>query len=129
MSADSEDSGKTNEPPDELSITTTLNLLTEQRRRLIIDTLQQNEPPLAVADLAKEVTIRENDTSMPEVDDDEVLRTYMSLYHNHIPRLVDAEVVEYEQERDVVGLSKHSEQVADVLSAISDSELRNEESA
>ncbi|GAA0232047.1 hypothetical protein GCM10009000_054250 [Halobacterium noricense] len=110
-------------------MTTALNLLTEQRRRLVIDSLLENEQTLALADLAKEVTVRENGTSMPKVDEDEVLRIYSSLYHNHIPRLADAGVVKFERERELVGLGKNSERMTDALSAVSDGELKNGESA
>ncbi|WP_423986717.1 DUF7344 domain-containing protein, partial [Haladaptatus sp.] len=41
-------------------------------------------------------------------------------YHNHIPRLSEHGVVEYEQERDLVGLSDDTGPVTDLLSVLAE---------
>ncbi len=66
---------------------------------------------MALADLADEVAVRENDSRITDIPADEVKRTYLSLYHSHIPKLADARVVQYDQERDTVSLSECADEL------------------
>jgi hypothetical protein len=88
-------------------------ILAHQRRRYALYELQHHERPLALADLADEVAVRENETALAAVPAVEVKRIYMTLYHTHIPKLADADLVRYNQERDMVTLTNsanHREQ-------------------
>lgn len=87
----------------------------DRRRRCALHCLHQFEGPLALADLAEEVAVREHDASITEISAEEVKRIYMSLYHDHIPELEDASVVHYDQDRDVVALSENRAQLAQHL--------------
>lgn len=60
---------------------------------------------MTLADLADEVAEREAGASLSAVSAEEVLEVYLSLYHSHVPKLVEARMVEYSQERDLVALS------------------------
>ncbi|WP_323192611.1 hypothetical protein [Halostella sp. PRR32] len=80
-------------------------LLSSQRRRYVLHSLKEYENPLALADLAKEVGIRETDGANSEVSVEEVKRISISLYHTHIPKLRDANIVQYDKETDIVTLS------------------------
>jgi hypothetical protein len=59
---------------------------------------------ISLPDVADEVATDEGNVRIVEVDPDAVLDIYLSLYHDHVPRLVDAGLVEYDQERDLVAL-------------------------
>lgn len=79
------------------------------RRRYALRELQRYENPMALADLADEIATQENETSITDISAEEVKRIYMSLYHTHIPKLEEADLVHYKQERDAVTLTKHVE--------------------
>ena len=79
-----------------------------RRRRDVLYCLRQYENPMALADLASEVAARENDTIVADVPGEEIQRVHTSLYHSHVPRLVDLGLVEYDQGRDVVALVEHA---------------------
>ncbi|MGA9400464.1 DUF7344 domain-containing protein [Haladaptatus sp.] len=120
MVADSRTETSATRPPGELSVDTVLRLVANRRRHLVIDRLKQHDLALTLADLAEEVAVAENDVRLPDIDEQEVLHVYLSLYHNHIPRLSEHGVVEYEQERDLVELSDDTGPVTDLLSVLSD---------
>lgn len=77
-------------------------LLTVDRRRLALQVLQAFDEPITLADLAEEVAIRERDAPITDVSGETVAAIYHSLYHTHVPRLADADIVEYDQDRDMV---------------------------
>jgi predicted transcriptional regulator len=79
------------------------DLLADARRRRLL-TLVGEHRELALPDVADEVAIDERDASIVDIDPDTVLDVYLSLYHDHVPRLVEAGLVEYDQERDLVAV-------------------------
>jgi len=48
------------------------------------------------------VAIRETGHNVADIPAEQVQKVYLSLYHDHLPRLVDAGLLEYDQERDLV---------------------------
>ncbi len=86
-------------------------VLSSQRRRFALHCLQKYGGPMALADMADEIAVWENDTDIADISPEEVKRIYVSLYHTHVPKLEDADIVEYSQERDMVALSENAEQV------------------
>lgn len=75
------------------------------RRRQAVSCLRNHESSITLADLADEVAVRENGTPLTEIAPEEVKHVYMSLYHSHVPKLEDANVVEYIQSEDLIELS------------------------
>lgn len=86
------------------------DVLGHHRRRYALQCLREYENPMALADLADEVAVREYDAPLPEIDAETVKEVYVSLYHAHIPKLADADHVLYYQGRDSVALTDHAEQ-------------------
>lgn len=93
--------------PDSLDIV--VEVLSDQRRRSTLACLKKYDTSLALADLAEEVAIREYDATITEIAAGDVKRVYMSLYHQHIPKMTALDVVQYDQESDVVALNETSE--------------------
>jgi len=81
----------------------TETLLSERRRRYLLYCLHLYANPLRLPDIAHQVTVWERPDS-PEVCMNERLKAYMSLYHDHLPKLTSADVVRYEQDEDMVEL-------------------------
>lgn len=107
--------GVTNSPPSSLSTTTLFDVLANQRRRYAIHALKEHETPIALADLADEVAVRENEISSPEVPAEDVKRVYASLWHAHIPKLVDGGIIECHRDRRTVALAENAEQLEPYL--------------
>lgn len=80
------------------------DLLADGRRRAAYFTLVTHEA-LSLPDLADEVAVAERGRTLSNIDPDDVLQVYLSLYHTHVPKLADAGVAEYEQEDDYVALT------------------------
>lgn len=91
-------------PSGSLPTDTAFELLAHRRRRTALRCLSDHAPSISLADLAEEVAVRETGRSLPDIDPDEVLQVYLSLYHVHIPKLTEAAVIEYVQDRDLVTL-------------------------
>ena len=77
-------------------------LLADQRRRLFLDVVTTHNEELTLADAAEEVAEREAGRSVVELSPERIKEVYISLYHDHLPRLLEAGLLEYEQERDLV---------------------------
>jgi DNA-binding transcriptional ArsR family regulator len=90
------------DPP--ISADTLLDLLANVRRRHAVATLVRHDS-LSLADLADEVAIAERDELLSNIDADDVLKVYLSLYHTHIPKLAATGLVEYDQRDDYVALA------------------------
>jgi len=93
------------------SLDTYFRLLSNQRRRHVLDCLQEYRNPMALSDLADEVAVREYETRITEIPAEEVTDIYVSLYHVHVPKMQDAGLVEYDQDRDLVSLVDDGEEL------------------
>lgn len=74
--------------------------LGHHRRRYLLRCLQEFDTPLALADAADEVAVREKECSITEISADEVKQIHLSLYHARVPELEAAGLVQYHQDRD-----------------------------
>ncbi|WP_276301724.1 DUF7344 domain-containing protein [Halorussus lipolyticus] len=96
------DSLESGDPP--VSTDALLELLSEFRRREALRTLVRHDD-LSLPDLADEVAIEERDELLPNIDPDDVLEVYLSLYHTHVPKLAAGGLVDYDQDDDYVALT------------------------
>lgn len=78
------------------------DLLAHPHRRAVLACLAHHQTPIALADLADEVAVQEYDTRLAAIPAETVKRTYLSLYHTHIPKLEVAGLVTYNQDQDQV---------------------------
>lgn len=94
------------------------SILSDERRRYALYCLQEHRQPMALADLADEVARLEYDErSLATIPAEDVKRVYMSLYHNHVPKMADANVLEYDQDSDAIRLT-HEITVVDLEDVI-----------
>ena len=77
--------------------------LAHARRRYLLYCLHLYSNPMRLADVAEQVLVWERDDE-PEDYLRERLYTYNDLYHEHLPVLREAGLVEYDQREDVVRL-------------------------
>ena len=79
-----------------------VHVLAEHRRRLTLAVVREYDQALTLPDVADEVAEREHDRPLRELSAETVAEVYISIYHDHLPRLVEAGLLEYDQERDLV---------------------------
>lgn len=77
-------------------------VLSHSRRRAAISLLSEFGPSVKLPVLAEEIAAFEHDGPRDEQFEELRLQVYMTLYHNHVPRMQDAGLLEYHQERDLV---------------------------
>lgn len=101
-----------------LSLSEVIGLLADSRRRHAIDRLRNVDGSIGLADLADEVATAEHGTIISEIPAEEVKLVYLDLYHSHVPKLAEADVVEYSQESDRIGLSVGADRLTSYLEAV-----------
>ncbi|QLG27432.1 hypothetical protein HUG10_07665 [Halorarum halophilum] len=75
--------------------------LADTRRRAALSCLQKHQT-VFLPDLAEHVAEQERGTDVTTISEEWVRDVYFSLYHKHVPRLEEANLVQYEQSDDVV---------------------------
>lgn len=105
-----------------LSTDTIYDLLADRRRRYLLYCLYRYTNPVALPRVADCVTEWELSTPADEVPD-ERLRVYMSLYHDHLPKLGEAGVIEYSQTDDTVALAPPADRLKPHLERTAESDL------
>lgn len=93
------------ESTEPLSQDLVFDLLSSPRRRFVLYYLRTETGPIELTALADEVAAWEYDTPIEELTDQERKRAYVSLYQTHIPKLSDADIVEYDTESGEVELA------------------------
>ena len=84
-----------------------LKALANKRRRLAVYCLSEHRT-LALADLAEQVVEHEG-RSVQTVSARYTTEVYFSLYHTHVPKLVEAGLASYSQDHDLVSSTEQLE--------------------
>lgn len=95
-----------------------ISLLGDRRRRAVLECLVENTQAIALADLAEDIAAREHEASRTEIPEETIQRIATSLYHVHVPQLVDAGVVEYDRDRDQIRPSERTGRIQRALAVI-----------
>ncbi|TYL35996.1 hypothetical protein CV102_24915 [Natronococcus pandeyae] len=96
-------------PIDEL-----LSALSHRRRRDVLYALSENEVT-DVDSLATTIAAREADLPPEQIDDDEREPVLIDLYHNHLPKLADHNLVEYDSRSGAVRWTPLSDDLEQIL--------------
>lgn len=91
-----------------LSVDLVHELLKNERRRFVLDHLERAEGPVTMRDLSEAIAARENDKPVAAVTAAERKRVYVGLHQSHLPKLAEAGVVEFDEERDRISLGEHA---------------------
>lgn len=84
------------------SLTRLFDALSDPHRRDALYSLKASAKPVALADLATDIAEQETKRTDGELPADKRKQVRTALRHNHIPRLVDAGLVEYDPEKRTV---------------------------
>lgn len=91
------------------------HLLQNERRRAVIRYLRDVDGTVSMRDIAEQVAAWEHDTSIAALDSDERQRVYIPLYQNHLPKLDEEGVIEYNQSRGTVERTSVADQLETYL--------------
>lgn len=87
------------------SLDALFEVLSDRRRRILLELLRTTDAPIALADAVREVLEREHETQFGELSDEIVEDVHVSLHHVHVPKLVTAGLVEYDADRRTLELA------------------------
>lgn len=93
-------------------------LLAKQRRRLTLRILQESATSLTTVEVAER--IREREYENPSAEDLHAI--HLALYHNHLPRLEDADVVWSDQNEGTVHPGPNFDVLVQVLERVPEEE-------
>lgn len=92
--------------------------LGSRRRRYVLSLLSDRSVPMALADVAIDVTSWELDADRDELSNEAIRSVEISLYHTDGPVLADAGLLKYDPEKRTIELTDLGRDVADDLPAI-----------
>ncbi|SEP90741.1 DUF7344 domain-containing protein [Natrinema salaciae] len=93
------------------AVDTAMDLLADRRRRAVLDYLEETDGTATLTELAVEIAAREarvepnaiSDHGDVSARDRRAVR--ISLHHSHVPKLANADVIDYETETETVTLT------------------------
>ncbi len=83
----------------ELPLDVTFEVLKNRRRRLVLEYLRDTEETVTIGELAEHIAAIENDIPVKQLDAQQRKRVYIGLYQCHLPKMDDAGVVDFDQNR------------------------------
>lgn len=92
------------------------DVLSHHHRRYVLACLLEHGEPVALTDLAEAVASHEHGTASKEITDEAVTAIETALHHLHIPKLVGADIVEYDPEQTMIRLAEGAEQIERYMS-------------
>lgn len=105
-----------------LNVDTRFELCANAQRRAVLTTLDPEGPPVAVADLARQVAAQKTESTPDAVTESpQVQRIYVSLIHNHVPKLANAEVVSFDEDRQTVAPGPEFDAVRSLIEEVTQS--------
>lgn len=99
---------------------TAFDILSTKRRQCVLQCLLSYDNPVALADLADEVAALENCIGPPDVSKEDAKNVYVSLCHADIPKLADADILEYDQAQNTVTLTQNAAELRPLLEVAND---------
>ncbi|NUB93887.1 ArsR family transcriptional regulator [Haloterrigena sp. SYSU A121-1] len=84
-------------------------LLKNRRRREVLAYLLEADDTVTLGELAEQIAAWENDTEVSALSSDQRKRVYVALYQTHLPKMDDAGIVEYDQDRGLISLSDNAD--------------------
>lgn len=101
------------------------DLLAVRRRRYVLYCLYLYANPMRLPDVADQVIEWEHGVQGDELLD-ERLRAYNDLYHTHVPKLANFDVVRYSQSEDMLELDRNAATLRPYLERAAEADLSAE---
>ena len=120
----SEDRGEStgDERTEQLSLDVIFDILRNRRRRLVMEAIEAEDGETTLSDLAERIGGIENDKRPSALDAQERKRVYVGLYQCHLPRMDDADAIEFDKDRGTVERGPMADAYLSYLETDEDSE-------
>lgn len=105
----------------ELPLDITFEILKNSRRRTVLEYLRDEEDTVTIGELAEHIAAIENDTTVQQLNAQQRKRVYIGLYQCHLPKMDDANVVDFNQDRGLVTITETAEPLFDYLDTVDES--------
>ena len=97
------------EGDEHLSKDVIFELLKNRRRREVLQYLLEADDTVTLGELAEQIAAWENDIDINALSSDQRKRVYVALYQTHLPKMDDAGIVEYDQDRGLITLADNAD--------------------
>jgi hypothetical protein len=101
----------------ELPLDTIFELLRNDRRRRVLEYLDENDGEATLSDLAERIAAIENDTTEQALSSQQRKRVYVGLYQCHLPKMDGAGVIDFDENRGDVVRKPAADQLRPYLEA------------
>jgi hypothetical protein len=109
---------------DTLSQDVVFDLLSSSRRRFVLYYLRTETKSVKLTDLSDEVAAWEYGTPIEELTEQERKRAYVSLYQTHVPKLVEAGLIDHDNDSGMLRLTDRMTDVDRYLQNETDPDIR-----
>lgn len=116
--SDASDSESPTEETADLSLDDVFHILQTSRRREAIRYMLQAGDRVKMRDLAEHVAAKEHEKTVEQLLSDERQRVYIPLYQSHLPKLDEADIIDYDKPRGVVRPGERLEQFRQYLDSV-----------
>ena len=108
-----------------IELNTALDVCEHKHRRIVLATLVDQQQSAPINDLTNAIVKHNHHIPLAEASSEAVTEIQTALHHVHLPKLEEAELIEYDPERQVVEPTAQFDQEGSHLSVILavDSEL------
>lgn len=93
------------ESADEFSLDDVLTVISNERRRYLLEYLQNSDGPVSLSDAAEQIAAWENDTTAEDVSYSQRKSVYTSLLQFHCPKMDELGVIDFDQRDATVQLA------------------------
>jgi len=112
-----DESGADPGPAEKLPHDVVFHILQNERRRYVLKYLQGRDEPVRMCDVAEQVSAWEHDTTVEQLTSKQRQRVYIPLYQNHLTKLDEEGVIDYNQSRGIVERNPIADQFDPYLDA------------
>lgn len=98
------------------SLDEVFDLFSRERRRYALYYLDQEDGPVTIDELSKKISEWENDAAREHIPDDTFKDVTLSLEHNHLPKVNDADAIEFDRENGQIQITGTSPEFSLILS-------------
>lgn len=116
------DTHRRSDKQDSLGTGEIFDILSNNRRRLVLYHLRNNGNASDLRTLSKRVAAWENDVEPENVTSDQRMRAYTALRQSHLPKMDRQGVIEFDKDRGTVTLQDRVTEIEDYLEAVFDQE-------
>lgn len=113
--AETSPSAEAEEVETPLPLDQVFTILKNERRRRVLEYLQETDGEVSLSDLAEEIAAEENDKDVAQISSSERKRVYVGLYQCHLPKMDSMGVISFNKSRGLVELGENVDVLYDYL--------------